>query len=137
MKGCYGLSSTYSWNGRISLSQFYSSPKGRVSRRDWWLKYFLVVLILTIVAEVLDKLGLAESDKGIGPIRIITWLVVLYPAIIVNIKRFHDRDKSGWWVLIGLIPIVGALWILIECGLLPGTVGDNRYGPDPERRLTA
>ena len=62
---------------------------------------------------------------------------MIYPAVVVNIKRFHDRNKSGWWVLIALIPLVGALWIVIECGFLRGTVGDNRYGPDPERRLSA
>lgn len=58
-------------------------------------------------------------------------LVALYPAICVSIKRWHDRDKSGWWVLIGLIPIIGAIWVLIECGILKGTEGPNRFGPDP------
>ena len=46
----------------------------------------------------------------------------------VHIKRFHDRDKSGWWVLIGLIPIIGAIWLLIELGFLKGTPGPNRFG---------
>ena len=48
---------------------------------------------------------------------------ILIPAIIVHIKRFHDRDKSGWWVLIGLVPIIGAIWLLIELGFLKGTPG--------------
>jgi hypothetical protein len=48
--------------------------------------------------------------------------------VIVYIKRFHDRDKSGWWVLIWLIPIIGAIWLLIELGFLKGTPGPNRFG---------
>ena len=55
--------------------------------------------------------------------------LALIPSIIVYIKRFHDRDKSGWWVLIGLIPIIGAIWLLIELGFLKGTDGPNRFGP--------
>ena len=46
-------------------------------------------------------------------------------------KRWHDRDKSGWWALLNLIPVIGTLWILIECGFLRGTYGGNRFGPDP------
>jgi uncharacterized membrane protein YhaH (DUF805 family) len=52
-------------------------------------------------------------------------------GIIVQIKGWHDRDKSGWWILINLVPCIGALWTLIECGFLPGTRGDNRFGPNP------
>lgn len=47
------------------------------------------------------------------------------------IKRYHDRDKSGAWVLIQLVPFVGPFWYVIEAGCLRGTVGPNRYGPDP------
>jgi uncharacterized membrane protein YhaH (DUF805 family) len=55
-------------------------------------------------------------------------------AIIVQVKRWHDRDKSGWWVLINFIPLVGPLWTLIECGFIKGTTGENRFGPDPLAR---
>jgi uncharacterized membrane protein YhaH (DUF805 family) len=61
--------------------------------------------------------------------------LLLFPlfliAIIVQVKRWHDRDKSGWWVFINLIPCVGGLWTLIECGFLKGTTGPNKYGADP------
>ncbi len=46
-------------------------------------------------------------------------------------KRYHDRNKSGWWVLIVFVPVIGGLWYLIECGFLRGTPGPNNYGPDP------
>jgi uncharacterized membrane protein YhaH (DUF805 family) len=99
---------------------------------DWWLKYYLVAILLIVIALLLDHaFGFTDSENGIGPLIIIAWLVLVYPAIMVRIKRFHDRNKSGWWVLISLIPVVGVLWIFIECGCLRGTVGENRYGPDP------
>jgi Protein of unknown function (DUF805) len=69
--------------------------------------------------------------SGVGPFSGIFTLLAIIPAIMVYIKRFHDRDKSGWWVLIALIPIIGALCILIELGFLPGTPGPNRFGPPP------
>ncbi len=58
-------------------------------------------------------------------------LALVYPGINLGIKRFHDRDKSGWWVLIILVPIIGPIWYFIEAGCLRGTVGPNRFGPDP------
>ena len=116
----------------MDWKQFYLSPQGRVGRQDWWLKYVLAFIVISVVASVLDaSLGLIDPETGYGPISIVALLVMLYPAIVVNIKRFHDRNKSGWWVLIVLIPFVGALWLLIECGFLRGTVGQNRFGADP------
>jgi uncharacterized membrane protein YhaH (DUF805 family) len=99
---------------------------------DWWLKYYLVAILLIVIAVLLDHaFGFTDSENGIGPLIIIAWLVLVYPAIMVRIKRFHDRNKSGWWVLISLIPVVGVVWIFVECGCLRGTGGENRYGPDP------
>ncbi|MDF2766797.1 MAG: hypothetical protein K0S81_3792 [Rhodospirillales bacterium] len=116
----------------MDLKQFYLSPQGRVGRQDWWLKYVLVFVVISVVASVLDAgLGLMDPESGYGPVSIIATLVIIYPAIIVTIKRYHDRNKSGWWVLIALIPIVGAIWQIIELGFLRGTVGQNRFGSDP------
>jgi uncharacterized membrane protein YhaH (DUF805 family) len=116
----------------MDLKQFYLSPQGRVGRQEWWLKYVLAFVAISVVASVLDAaLGLMDPESGYGPISIIASLAMLYPAIIVSIKRYHDRNKSGWWVLIVLIPIVGAIWQFIELGFLRGTVGQNRFGPDP------
>lgn len=66
-----------------------------------------------------------------GVISGIVALALLYPSLAVGVKRWHDRDKSGWWMLILLIPLIGAIWYLIACGILKGTDGPNRYGPDP------
>ena len=58
-------------------------------------------------------------------------LASIYFAFAVYAKRWHDRDKSGWWTLIILVPFIGGIWLLVECGILEGTKGANRYGPDP------
>jgi uncharacterized membrane protein YhaH (DUF805 family) len=58
-------------------------------------------------------------------------LVLLWPIIAVMAKRWHDRDRSGWWVLVLLLPVVGWIWALVVNGCLRGTVGPNPHGPDP------
>ena len=68
-------------------------------------------------------------DLGALPgVSVVLWFWILLAACA---KRWHDRDKSGWWALMNLIPIVGTIWVLIECGFLSGTPGRNRFGPDP------
>jgi hypothetical protein len=62
---------------------------------------------------------------------VLLFLLAYYVGYPIIVKRWHDRDKSGWWVLIGLIPVIGGLWMIIECGFLKGTEGSNRFGPDP------
>ena len=58
-------------------------------------------------------------------------LAVLWPALAITAKRWHDRNRSAWWILINLVPVIGSLWTFVECGLMPGTAGPNRYGPAP------
>jgi uncharacterized membrane protein YhaH (DUF805 family) len=84
----------------------------------------------------------AASDQ-IRHVRVFTllsaepWLALVgllfaWIKLAVLVKRWHDRDKSGWWVLIALVPIIGPIWQGIECFFLPGTEGSNRYGPSPK-----
>lgn len=58
-------------------------------------------------------------------------LVLLWPALAIQAKRWHDRDKSAIWILINFVPFIGGLWALIENGFLAGTDGDNHYGSNP------
>ena len=58
-------------------------------------------------------------------------LAAAVPMIFVSIKRWHDRNKSGWWVLFALVPIVGSIWVLVETGFPRGTTGSNNFGADP------
>ncbi len=116
----------------MDFKQFYLSAQGRVSRKQWWLKLILPVFVISIVLAFVDMAaGTFDPQNGVGLFSSIFALIVLIPAILVYIKRFHDRDKSGWWILIALIPLIGAIWLLIELGFLAGTPGPNRFGPPP------
>jgi uncharacterized membrane protein YhaH (DUF805 family) len=110
--------------------QFYFSPDGLVNRKQWWLRLIIPVIAISVVLTVIDMvIGTFNRERGIGLLEGIFSLAVIYPSIIVYIKRWHDRDKSGWWTLILLIPVVGAIWFVIAQGFLAGTPGPNRFGP--------
>ena len=110
---------------------FLFSLQGRISRRQYWLNFILPVLGLSFIIAFVSDPQL-NPDEG-GYWLVILWsLAVLWPGVATQVKRWHDRDKSGWWYFIGLVPIIGSLWAFIETGFLPGTEGDNRYGPDPK-----
>ena len=105
------------------IIDIFFSPEGRIPRGLWWATLLVYAIpmgfLLTLVQNSNPQLA-AVFQVLIG-----------IPFIFVNGKRFHDRNKSAWWVLIGCIPFIGGLWIFIECGCLPGTPGPNRFGyPD-------
>src|SRR3546814_8036592 len=114
----------------VLTKSFLLSYDGRINRQRYWA-FVLVYLAVVIVAAIID---------GILGIQFVVLLVVLasiYPSICVTIKRWHDRDKSGWWILIGLVPVIGGIWSFVECGCLEGTQGPNRFGDRKSPRLNS
>jgi len=107
----------------LNMVSLLFSFDGRVSRLQYWLACIglnFVSFVIAVIAEV----------TGFLIIGILT-LVTLWSMICFNIKRWHDRDKSGFWIFIVLIPVIGWIWAFIEMGILRGTVGVNQYGDDP------
>jgi len=104
------------------------TTNGRIPRSTFWKFYAVVYGLLLILGFISES---EESPSVTTFVLSGLMLPVLFMGIIVQIKRWHDRDKSGWWILINFIPLVGGLWSLIECGFLKGTDGPNRFGPDP------
>ena len=103
----------------MRLIPFLFSFEGRISRESYWL-FFGTCLVLSIVLEI--AIGAASEGAAM-----VLWLILLWPALAVIVKRYHDRDKSGEWALIHfLIPPLG----IFQCGFLPGTPGINRFGPE-------
>lgn len=96
---------------------------GRINRQTYWI----IAVVLFIIEAVLGLL-LQSKNNGLIAVASIVFLVLFVASLATQVKRWHDRDKSGWWVLIALVPLIGALWSLIELGFLPGTPGDNRFG---------
>jgi uncharacterized membrane protein YhaH (DUF805 family) len=117
------------------------SLDGRVSRAPYWL-VLLAVLFIDSAAfgaiggfELFDGDTMAVERKGVSRFwALLVVLLSLWLGLVVTVKRWHDRNKSGRWVLLNLVPVVGWLWTLVECGFLKGTTGPNRFGQDPLRR---
>ena len=109
----------------VLTKEFLLSHEGRLNRAQFWA-FVLLYIAASIIVGLID--GLIGTGGILG---VIFTLAMIYPSICVYARRWHDRDKSGWWTLIAFVPILGALWIFIECGCLKGTDGPNRFGPDP------
>ena len=116
------------------------SAQGRIRRRDYWLWAICTGIAFAIIINILMAvLGVGRSMVETGTIPATFWIVylvmlipLLWVGVCLQIKRWHDRDKSGWWVLITLIPIVGPIWAFVEVACLDGTQGPNKYGPSPK-----
>ena len=116
---------------KMSLSELLFSFDGRISRSTYWLKFALPLAGFGLVAAILDMaMGTFDYENNIGLLSGLLSLAAIYPSVAVGVKRCHDRDRSGWFILIGLIPIV-QIWLWIELGVLKGTTGRNQYGADP------
>lgn len=103
----------------------YANFSGRARRSEYW--YFVLFnIIISVVAALVDQLLM--SVLGFGFIGIIISLGLLIPGIAVGVRRLHDTDRSGWWLLLGLVPLIGFI-VLIIWFATEGTKGDNRFGP--------
>jgi len=108
------------------------SFNGRINRAKYWLGTVCLIVVYVILAVVSGAAMSSDGSMGIvGIIAMIIYVAMIWPSVALGVKRFHDRDKSGWWVLIAFVPVIGGLWYLIECGFLEGTKGPNKFGPDP------
>ncbi len=107
----------------------YAIFTGRARRKEYWI-FHLVLVLLSFAASILDLLvfGTRISEHQ-GPIGGLVLLVHLVPVIALSVRRLHDIDRTGWWLLLDLT-IVGALVIFIF-SVTRGTSGPNTYGPDP------
>jgi uncharacterized membrane protein YhaH (DUF805 family) len=108
-----------------------TSYDGRINRAKFWAGV-LVIAAVMVVAMIIDNiLGTTFDPLPYGFVYVIAALASLYSIFAIYAKRWHDRNKSGWWSLIILVPFIGGIWLLVECGILEGTRGANQYGPDP------
>jgi uncharacterized membrane protein YhaH (DUF805 family) len=127
----------------MSFGQWYLR-RGRITRRTYWLHYVLPILGLAVLALLADlAFGFSEVtstsatagsfsvETTLGPIAGVVWLLSLVPSFSANVTRLHDRGHSAWWLLFGLIPLVGGILLLVQMGFLRGDGGPNRYGPPP------
>ena len=103
--------------------------EGRISRLTFWVA--MASLIVIWAGLVLFMSTTTMDSPGVIYILLPMLVILSWCTYAVHAKRWHDRDKSGWWSLVGFIPLIGPFWLLIELGCLPGTPARNRYGPRP------
>jgi uncharacterized membrane protein YhaH (DUF805 family) len=110
----------------------YADFTGRARRKEYW-SFFLLCLVGAVVLSLIDGiLGMGGMIGGVyGPLTTLFLLALLVPSIAVGVRRLHDTDRSGWWILIAFVPFIGGL-VLLVFYVLEGTRGPNQYGPDPK-----
>jgi uncharacterized membrane protein YhaH (DUF805 family) len=129
-------------NWYVKALKQYVDFSGRARRREYWM-FVLVNVVIVIALSVIDTLlgtggfrataggGSFYAANSLGLLSGLYTLAVLLPSIAVTVRRLHDTDRSGWWILLGFIPIIGGI-ILLVFYVLEGTRGPNRFGPDPK-----
>ena len=116
---------------RTCLQRKYADFHGRARRSEYWF-FILFTAIVGAVAGILDALFGTRSEmySGTGPIQGVLQLALLIPTLAVGARRLHDTGRSGWWLLIGLIPLIG--WIVLIVFFVQDSHPDNQYGPNPK-----
>ena len=118
-------------NWYIGVLKKYAEFGGRAQKAEYW--YFLLFTILvSIVLGIIDRItGSFMPKVGMGLLGALYSLAVFIPSLAVSIRRLHDTGRSGWWLFIGLIPLVGAI-VLIIFMVQDSNPGENQYGQNPK-----
>ncbi|EIC20224.1 DUF805 domain-containing protein [Thiorhodovibrio frisius] len=118
-------------NWYIDVFKKYNVFDGRSGRKEYWY-FFLFNIIIGLFLAVIDRAtGTFSPDARIGLLGAIFMLAVLISGIAVSVRRLHDIDRSGWWLLIGLIPFIGAIVLLLFM-VQDSKPGQNKYGVNPK-----
>ena len=118
---------TFKESVRTVLREKYATIEGRAPRSEYWW-FFLFYLLVTFALAPLDIALFGNGD--VSPLSTIFGVLVLIPFVTVGVRRLHDRDMSGWWYLLILIPLFGSLALAVIF-MLPDTQGSNNFGSDP------
>jgi len=109
----------------------YAEFSGRSRRAEYWYYVLFYVLILVGLSIIDSATGMFDAERGVGVLSSLFALGTLIPTIAVTVRRLHDTDRSGWWILLELVPVIGGIVVLVfTC--LDGTPRSNKYGPNPK-----
>jgi uncharacterized membrane protein YhaH (DUF805 family) len=118
-------------NWYLTVLKKYADFSGRARRMEYWVFSLINLLIICVLVFLDAMLGFEVGEDQIGLLSAIYVLAVLLPSLAVSVRRLHDTDRSGWWLLIGILPLIGDIVLLIFF-VLDSTPGDNRFGPNPK-----
>lgn len=118
-------------NWYLEVLRKYAVFSGRARREEYWY-FFLFSIIVSIVLGVIDGVtGSYSPETGMGLLGGLYALAVLIPSIAVAVRRLHDTERSGWWLLIALVPLIGAIVLLVFM-VQDSKPGQNQYGVNPK-----
>lgn len=121
-------------NWYIEVLKKYAVFSGRARRKEYWF-FVLFNIIISFVLGFIDAMaGTFSGENGVGLLGGIYSLAVIIPGIAVTVRRLHDINRTGWWALIILIPLIGAL-VLLVFTVQDSTPGENQYGQNPKEAL--
>lgn len=116
-------------NGYLSAMRRYAGFQGRASRAEFW-QFTVVMTVVVIVALIIDAALISGPDSTAHPLAGLVVLAHILPSLAVSVRRLHDTDRSGFFLFINLIPLIGVVLLLVwACEA--GTAGANGFGPDP------
>ncbi|WP_028927203.1 DUF805 domain-containing protein [Pseudonocardia acaciae] len=114
----------------VKVLRQYADFNGRARRTELWM-FALFNVIAMLVLGIIDAVAGLKIDPGFGVLGSIYSLAVLVPGLAVSVRRLHDTGRSGWWILLGLVPIVGGI-VLLVWYCTPGKPENNRWGANPK-----
>lgn len=118
-------------NWYLQVLKKYAVFNGRARRREYWL-FALFNLIISIVLAVIDSVtGSLSPEAGMGLLGAIYMLGVFIPSLAVTVRRLHDAEHSGWWLLIAMVPLIGVIVLLVFM-VQESKPGQNQYGLNPK-----
>jgi uncharacterized membrane protein YhaH (DUF805 family) len=126
------MEATMKWY--FTVVKKYAVFAGRARRKEYWV-FQLCNSLIVLVLLAIDALTGMKKDVGLGLLSSLYVLAVLIPSIAVLVRRLHDTRRSGWWIFIGLIPLIGPITLLIFA-VQDSQPGENRYGANPKTALS-
>ncbi len=118
-------------NWYLGVLKKYVEFNGRARRKEYWMFVWFNILISIVLGAVDYATGMYQAEAGVGVLSGIYSLAILLPSIAVAVRRLHDTSRSGWWLLIAFVPLIGGLVLLVFM-VLDGTPGSNEHGPNPK-----
>jgi uncharacterized membrane protein YhaH (DUF805 family) len=119
----------------IEVMRKYAVFSGRAQRQEYWM-FVLFNVIIVLFLGIIDEMADSDFESSRSTLTTLYVLATLIPFLAVGVRRLHDTGRSGWWMLIGVIPIIGAIVLLIFA-VRDSQPTDNKYGPNPTREIKA
>ena len=115
----------------LEVLQKYAVFDGRARRKEYWMFLLINILVSVVLIAIDNLIGTFSHQASFGLLQGLYSLALLIPSIAVTVRRLHDTGRTGWWILISLVPLIGGIILLIFM-VLESEPGTNQYGPNPK-----